>query len=64
MGGTKISTNAANSRMFDFYDKLMGLGLSSGLYAGKQREINEMLHTKVTPYIRTHHPEYVPAGCR
>ena len=62
--GTKISTNTADSRMLDFYDKLLGLGLGSGLYAGKQKELNQVLHSNVVPYIRDHHPEYLPASSR
>ena len=34
MMSTTISTKAADSRMFDFYDKLIGLGLRSGIYSG------------------------------
>ena len=58
--GAKISTNTADSRMLDFYDKLLGLGL----YAGKQKELNQVLHSNVVPYIRDDDPEYLPAGSR
>ena len=64
MEGTGISTSTADSRMLDFYDKLLGLGLGTGIYAGKQREINHALYNNVVPYVREHHPEYMPAGYR
>ena len=64
MVGTKISTGAADSRMLDLYDQLLGLGLRHGIYAGKKRETNRALHDVVVPYIREHHPEYMPAGYR
>ena len=62
--GTTISTKAADSRMFDFYDKLIGLGVGSGIYSGKQLEANRAIHNVIAPYIRDHHPEYLPAGSR
>ena len=64
MEGTRISTSTADSRVLDFYDKLLGLGLGTGIYAGKQREINHVLHNNVVPYVREHHPEYTPADYR
>lgn len=64
MVGTTISTKAADSRMFDFYDKLIGLGLGSGIYSGEQLEANRAIHNVIAPYIRDHHPEYLPAGGR
>ena len=64
MMGTTISTKAADSRMFDFYDKLIGLGLGSGIYFGKQLKANWAIHNVIAPYIRDHHPEYLPAGSR
>ena len=64
MEGTRISTSAADSRMLDFYDRILGLGLGNGIYAGKQREINRTQHDVAIPYIREHHPEYMPAGYR
>ena len=64
MLNTRINSSMADSRMLDFYDKLLGLGLGSGLYAGKQKELNQVLHSKVVPYVREHHPEYVPVSGR
>lgn len=43
MMSTTISTKAADSRMFDFYDKLIGLGVGSGIYSGKQLEANRAI---------------------
>lgn len=64
MMSTTISTKAADSRMFDFYDKLIGLGLRSGIYSGEQLEANRAIHNVIAPYVRDHHPEYLPAGGR
>lgn len=43
MVGTTISTKAADSRMFDFYDKLIGLGLGIGIYSGEQLKANRAI---------------------
>ena len=64
MMSTTISTKAADSRIFDFYDKLIGLGVGSGIYSGKQLEANRAITLCDCPYIRDHHPEYLPAGGR
>ena len=64
MMSTTISTKAADSRMLNFYDKLIGLGVGSGIYSGKQLEANRAIHNVIAPYIRDHHPEYLPAGSR
>lgn len=64
MISTTISTKAADSRMFDFYDKLIGLGLGSGIYSGEQLEANRAIHNVIASYVRDHHPEYLPAGGR
>ena len=47
MMGTTISTKAADSRMFDFYDKLIGLGLGIGIYSGEQLKANRAIHNVI-----------------
>lgn len=57
---TRISENDIHSRMLDSYDWMMGKMLQIGAYSGKQKERNQFIHRVMVPYIREHHPEYVP----
>ena len=58
---TRISENDIHSRMLDSYDWMMGKMLQIGAYSGKQKERNQFTHRVLVPYIREHHPEYVPS---
>lgn len=60
-GKTRISENDIHSRTLDSYDWMMGKMLQIGAYSGKQKEQNQFIHRVMIPYIREHHPEYVPA---
>ena len=60
-GKTRISENYIYSRMIDNCDWMMGKMLQTGVYSGKQKELNQFIHHTMVPYIRNNHPEYVPA---